>query len=293
MGVISAVAGMAKAADAESEDMALTRSILGDLVRPSTKTLGRHMNERLERWLEGRNERRVIKLAAAKVKASEPGSFSPRAMASVLDAAEFGDDEFVTEYLSGVLASAKTPGGKDDSAVTWSALVDRLPADALKMHYVIYSILQRKMRGQDVEVVHSWCKKPIIFTYLDLIRASVFDTDETPRRTLDALYTLQRENLLGEVTHGDAAHFADGPFGMRVLPLQGDLVMVTATFHGMQLFMQGHGYGQLWPSALGEVDRPFNAVGDVDPGLSQVRGVLYEELPERPASENWPGPGRQ
>lgn len=284
---ISAIAGVAKAIDPEAKTADLSTSLWGDVLGPPAKALGRHFEKQVERWSESAEARRVLQLAARKSDPSTPGGVPPRVAAAVLDAAQYSDDEFVAEYLSGVLASSRTQTGKDDRGVAWSALVGRLSSDALRLHYILFSILREKMRGRDMEsdAVLSWCKRHMVVRYDDLLPALGFDTtEEGADRALDAAYALQREGLIADLAHGTPKYaggppFAEQPYVEHKLP-PGGLLIVSTTIQGIQLFLQGHGYGGVWASALAEEDRPFDTVGDVDHSVAQVPGEILEGLPK-------------
>jgi hypothetical protein len=279
---LSAVTGVAKAIDPDGKTADLSTSLWGDVLGPPAKALGRHFERQVERWSESAEAKRVLKLAAQKSDTSAPGSVPPRVAAAVLEAAQYSDDEFVAEYLSGVLASSRTPDGKDDRGVAWSALVGRLSSDALKLHYALYSFLRGKMRGQDADVVSEWCRRHIVMRYMDLLPAlGLSVSDEGAQRTLDAAYALQREGLIEKLTHGTADHLTGHPYGQYALPEAHGMLIVTTSIQGIQLFLQGHGYGGVWASAIAEPDRSFEAVGDVDERLGQVEGMFLEELPRR------------
>jgi hypothetical protein len=59
------------------------------------------------------------------------------------------------------------------------------------------------------------------------------------------------------------------------------MMIVNTTIHGIQLFLQGHGYGGIWAAAIAEPDRTFEAAGDIDAGLAEVPGTWLEELPRK------------
>tara|TARA_R110002020_G_scaffold39986_4_gene118267 strand:+ start:3121 stop:3609 length:489 start_codon:yes stop_codon:yes gene_type:complete len=132
---IVAAAGAAKATDpiateAAKAGTALWMKVLG----PPAEAIGDHLRARIESWSEDALAARVLKKAAKKVDPTVPGAVPPRVAADVFDKAQWAEDEFLAEYLSGVLASSRTRDGKDDSGVGWTALVGRLSADQLRMH---------------------------------------------------------------------------------------------------------------------------------------------------------------
>jgi len=242
--------------------------------------LGKHYGQQVEKWSENQQAQKILRLAAKKTDSTIPGSVPPRVSAAVLESSQYTDDEFVAEYLSGVLASARTPNGKDDRGVSWSALVNRLSSDTLRIHYVLYSIMRRKMNGVDAELMAAWCDKHIVVQYISLLPKLDFGEPQSAiRRVLEALYTLQREGLLKTVTHGDASHLTGYPYGHYVLPDFGDMIIVTTTIQGIQLFLHGHGYGESWADAIADPDKSFEPAGDIDKNLSEVKGMWLEDLP--------------
>ncbi|WP_209909544.1 hypothetical protein [Paeniglutamicibacter psychrophenolicus] len=274
---------LAKIAEPEAKAATtLSSTLLGDVLGPSARALGQHFARKIEQWSENHQAKNVLQLASKKIDSSIPGSVPPRVAASVLDSSLFTSDVFVAEYLSGVLASARTIDGTDDSGVSWSALVDRLSSDALRLHFVIYSILRRQMRGVEVGVMAEWCRKYIIITYIDLL--PVFGSDEAwgnSQQVLNAAYVLQREGMLDFLTHGSANHLTGPPFGQYALPNLGDMLIVSTTIQGAQLYLQGHGFGGSWADRIANVDTNFDVAGDIEPRLSEVPGSFLDQLPKK------------
>lgn len=94
------------------------------------------------RWataLENRHSdvRRVAELADARGRGA--GAIPARVAESVLQSAQFAKSEFVAEYLSGILASSRTPDGHDDRGISWTRLISQLSSDQVRMHYVLYT----------------------------------------------------------------------------------------------------------------------------------------------------------
>lgn len=231
----AAAAGLTKAVIPGTQAAKLGTSLFKDMLEPPAKAMGRHLEARVDRWSESEQAKHVAKLAAAKSVAHASDSIPPRVFGAVMDAAEYSDDVFVAEYLSGVLASSMTPGGTDDRGVIWSALIGRLSSDALKLHYVIYSVVRQNMLGMDVDLVASWCRRHIVIPYTSLLPALRFDSEEAIPRALDAAYALQREGLIGSLTHGGHEFLTGQPYGGYVLPTVGDMLILTPTIQGIQL----------------------------------------------------------
>lgn len=109
--------------------------VFARLFGPSADVLGDHWATLLKQRLG--NVQRVVE-AADQMTSSEPGSIPPRVAARIFEDAQWADEPMMAEYLSGVLASSRTPGGTDDRGVYWSSLAARLSSDQLRLHYMIY-----------------------------------------------------------------------------------------------------------------------------------------------------------
>ncbi|WP_074713521.1 hypothetical protein [Arthrobacter alpinus] len=276
--VIASIAN-ALAPDSDS-NTELRTSLLKKVLGPPADAYGLHLGQKVEMWSQSRQTKKVLELAAQKVDSTKAGRVPPRVAAAILESSQYTDDEFVAEYLSGVLASARTPEGLDDRGVSWTALVNRLSSDSLKIHYIIYSIMRREMRGVEIEVMADWCRKHIVVRYIDLLPIlDLGEPQEAMRRCLDALYSLQREGLIEALTHGSASHLTGHPYGQYVLPDLGDMIIMSTTIQGVQLFLQGHGYGDVWANGIADPERGFEVAGTIEQGLSEVPGMWLESLP--------------
>ena len=228
------------------------------------------------------NIHKVAARADAKADTDEPGAIPSRVAAEVFDKAQWADDEFVAEYLSGVLASSRSVDGRDDRGIVWTSLVGRLSADALRLHYAVYSALRAKVRGQDVDVMAHWTRRQLVFNYYELLPGLEFGFgDAGIRRLLDAAYVLEREGLLASMTHGSADHFTGLPYRKYELPRLGDIFITATTIEGCHLFLQGHGHGGVWAGAIADIDRTFDNWPDVAPSFSSIPVVWLDELPPK------------
>ena len=228
------------------------------------------------------NIHRVAERADAKTNTHTPGSIPPRVAADVFDKAQWADDEFVAEYLSGVLASSRSDDGRDDRGIVWTSLVGRLSSDSLRLHYAIFSALRAKLRGKDVDYMGQWTQRHLVLNYYDLLPGLEFEFNQDGiRRLLDAAYVLEREGLISGMTHGSAEHFTGVPYRDYVLPDFGDIFMTATTIEGCNLFLYGHGYGATWASAIADDQRDFASWPAIAPSLNSIPAVWLDELPHK------------
>jgi hypothetical protein len=287
LNAITALAHIGKSVDPVATEAAKTGSELwGKVLGPPAEALGEHFRSRIELWSENELARRVLQRAARKIDTSKTGAVPPRVAAGTFAQAQWTDDEMVAEYLSGVLASSRTADGGDDRGVSWNAMVERLSSDALRLHYMIYSALRAQMRGHDARDLSTWVGRPMVFTYVDLVQLDVHTEfggqSDWINRLISAAYTLERERLIAQLTHGDATHLTGFPYRQYDLPKVGDMLIAEPTVVGCSLYMEAHGHGQRWAGDLGDVDLVFDPWPETKPSVAEVRAVWLDELP--PAS---------
>lgn len=278
----------AKVVDPTSSEAAKTGAKLwGDMLGPPARAYGQHLARRIEFWSEDKQARRVLERAALKTDSSEPGRVPPRVAADVFEKAQWADDEFVAEYLSGVLASARTIEGKDDSAVSWTALVGRMSSDQLRMHYSLYSLLRSKAVGTASEDIGEWEKRLLLVEYSDVLASLGWDEDDyVQQRILDAVYGLERERLVANIGHGTVGFWEKywtPKYKKQLPPSRAGYFSFHATAAGSGLFLRAHGYGRSLVSTLLDPETNFGYKGEPATAVEPLRGYWIDELPPVPA----------
>jgi hypothetical protein len=223
--------------------------VLSRLLGPTADEMGTQLRE----WYLRKNVERVAKRAEAKANTKVDGSIPPRVAAEVFEKAQWADDDFLAEYLSGVLATARTPDGDDDRGVSWTALVGRMSADQLRLHYILYRAIRSLRVGQQWESVTTALADPVVVTYFDLATVMGIPwTEERMARLLEALYGLQAEDLVGDdLMHGSAEYVQNSRSGGYTFPPEGGgYIVVYCTMRGAGLFLQAHGLGRLWARSV-------------------------------------------
>jgi len=96
----------------------------------------------LRAWTEKRvhNVAAIFTKAQAKLGSDidQNGSVPPRVLKEVLEEGSFCDDELTAEYFGGILASSRTPNGRDDRGATYLRLTAELSTYQIRFHYVCY-----------------------------------------------------------------------------------------------------------------------------------------------------------
>lgn len=226
--------GGAAASKAAEQAGPLIQRALG----PSADVLGEHWAAKLRDHFT--KTRKVVDVANRRIRDSDhQGRVPPRVANRIFEESEYCDDELVTEYLGGVLASSKTSLDMADLGNAYAAYVAQLAVDHLRAHYHIYAELQRVAHGKAVK----WQSRTEVEHAASLmIPFTVAFRDFCPSSDYDDLFSilrwLQREQLLllreGGALSALARSFDD---------VSDNGVIVQPTALGIELFMWGLGRG--------------------------------------------------
>lgn len=235
------IAGAALSAVGNDAQGVLTR-----LLGPTADVMG----SQLVGWYKSKNVERVIRRAEKKAKTERDGSIPPRVAQEVFEKAQWSENEFVAEYLSGVLASSRTVDGQNDSGVAWTALVGRLSSDQLALHWVIYTSAQKKSRDSEYETVWILAREQIIVELEFLLQALAWSplNPQNVTRLYEAAYGLLREGLIENLSHGQGSYLQDEVMYTRGKRYDANRAYVTLrlTADGIGLLMQSLGLAGQW-----------------------------------------------
>jgi hypothetical protein len=210
------------------------------LIGPTLELLGKELLPSLtERGLN--NLGRVLQNGYDKLgsRADEDGQVPPRVLKAAVEEGLFAEDEIVVEYLGGVLASSRGGNTRDDRGVAYLALVSRLSAYDLRLHYIMYSALHQRLVGQAVDLGSLRFLMEPGATFLPLAslnEAMDFTSEEGSMELLDhSVVILHKEGLISE--------FACGPDGYmsETLGVAEGGVVFTPSALGIHLFLWAHG----------------------------------------------------
>lgn len=112
------------------------------LLGPTCDMLGRRFSNLTESGIDAVG--RIVRNARAKAghTLEQPGSIPPRVVKEIIDAGSGYTEDISIEYMGGVLASSRTPLGRDDRGARMAKLVDRMTTYQLRTHYLIYSSIK-------------------------------------------------------------------------------------------------------------------------------------------------------
>jgi len=179
----------------------------------------------------------------------DSGEIPFRAAMKILEEATTAEDDVLVEYVGGVLASSRSPSGRDDRGVVLAALISRLSADDLRAHYIYYSTVVALLRGTDVRVydLGDLTGRGSVF-----IPWAEFDRLMGTTRNSDAdtvfsstIYSLKREGLIEFSRAGNVEHLRT-----ELPDVAEDGVIVQPTVPGIQLYLWVLGRGQMSADAV-------------------------------------------
>jgi hypothetical protein len=209
------------------------------LLGPSLDILGKQLAVGAEAALE--NVVGVFENAARKLEArgEQPQPVSPRSLQKIIETAAPQNDLLMTEYLGGVLASSSMSGLRDDRAAAWSGLVDRMSSYTVRTHYVTYMSLRQEIVDRQLSYEEADIPHVQIFVGLADYATALDLADEDPASIAAYVVSVMVQESLVMPTYGQNE-------GMPIQEYKGRQgLFFSPSVLGMQLFLWGHGYGDL------------------------------------------------
>lgn len=286
------MAQVAKAGEAASSEASKTvGELFTRLVGATVDEMGIDMRDRYRQ----RRMKKLVEKAARKAQMNTHDLIPSRVVAGAFEAIEWSDDEFLAEYLSGVLASSRTHEGQDDRGVTWIALLRSMSSTQIKIHFILYSAARRIILENDAGQ-YAWSQWTFFFPdehmYGDLgeqFRDSPTEpggVEIDPSGLYEALYGLVSADLIAELKHGNKEVFDSISWpGLdphrRSFPDGGGFAY-ELTPRGIQLFLHAHGQGQHWVSALASPQVNLDGLHNELKLPPSTTGMRVSDLPAGP-----------
>jgi hypothetical protein len=173
----------------------------------------------------------------------------PRIFQRLLLEAPYCEDELVQEYLAGILASSRTLKSGDHS-LHHMALIGRLPALQIRMHYLFYRLIYECYRDSGLRMNSGRDREKMavliaFFVFRNFISDFVGDEDDSAELENvysfhdEAINNLYQEGLIGVHAYGSPSYFKE-VFGAELFFATGG-TLVTPSSRGAELFMRCHG----------------------------------------------------
>ena len=249
-----------------------SKDMLNKLLGPTAEYLGEGMRHLVARSRQ--NVGTILSAAWKKLgdKLGEPGQVNPRILKHIIDEGRFIEDEFAAEYFGGLLASARTKGGQDDSLLPLLDLVKSMPVIQLRLHFIIYDLVARLPYGRETaDRPDLWNGLILTLDAVELVEALSLETGSRELRAHEAVLGLIDAKLiegqyalrLGEV---QAAWVQDMPVGKELV--------VRPNPKGADLFLKALGLRQMRPDVI-------TSVVVEDRLLEPVKAAMMAPVPAR------------
>lgn len=230
-----------------------------DLVQKSVENLGRVFDRAFEKLREN---------------AEKDCQVNPRVLKHVWDDGRFVESEIATEYFAGILASARTEDGSDDSALPYSALLNSMSAIELRLHYVLYALVAREAPKLSGHVDDVWEGLEVTIDSDELLAAMGLATADGPGALLLALQSLVQHDLSHPRFSVDVAGVRQrkGAVGKR------NSVVLFPNAFGASLILRALGLKGIHPEVLLSVDFEYSIADGVKNGIDLPRRVSCEYI---------------
>ena len=179
---------------------------------------------------------KIIASASKKIPNLDDGKQANlRVSRDVLWNGAFSTEDICAEYFGGILASARSENGKDDSAIPFVDVIKSLSSEQLRNHYFIYRALGKILSesNSNKEGQHIW---DVVKTHQVYIPASGLRPD------ID-LGILKHHGLIDRSGNGSSIlSFSDNKKDDRALPY----LVATPTVFGVMLYAAAYNKLEWW-----------------------------------------------
>jgi hypothetical protein len=224
------------AADKGDEGSKTAEGLLLRAFGPAADEIG----QALARWTALRvgNVKRVTAVADRKSLATgRDGIVNPRLARSLLEEGSYCDNELMAEYLGGILAGGRSVDGRDDRAVSWSAMINSMSSVQVLLHFILYREWAHAIHGMTDDKIAG--RQDIGLIYVDadeVVRslAAAHPELEPSAGIVHAIAGLARLDLIG-------SGWTTGPVAQMPPPSPPELafesaIRATPSHAGMELY---------------------------------------------------------
>ncbi|NQT55581.1 MAG: hypothetical protein HQ551_05070 [Desulfobacteraceae bacterium] len=213
------------------------------LLGPTAEYLGEGLRDLAQKRIL--NIRQIFEKAAAKLghDFDKHGVVPPRVLWGVISEGSFCEDEIEAEYFSGVLASSRTPEGRENRGATYVKMITRLSNFEIRAHYIFYTVI-RKLYA---EKYHTFTldlrsrMRTLIPTGPFLHAMDLVEYQEARDAGVisQSIWGLARENLIQDFSYNDKN------------------ITFSPTVMGVQLYLWAQGKGRRHESYLLDPEQSF------------------------------------
>lgn len=176
-----------------------------------------------------------------------------RVFKEIITEGKFAEDELLTEYFGGLLASSKTETGCYDRALYYLCIVKALSIYQLRLHYIVYYRLCKEFQGEKAEFLDRIANRRkleilVPMSTIEKVFGISGGTQAYPHM-MHALTGLSEKMLIGK-----ESGFVDGYDSVRFQTIHGSGILLNPTLLGCETFIWGNGNNKLCGSEIGQLD---------------------------------------
>lgn len=223
----------------------LSKDGINKLLGPTLDYFGNEIKDFTEKRHE--NLDRIISNARKKVgdTLDEKGAVPPKVFKRIVDDGSLTDDPVSAEYFGGVLASSRTPTGRDDRGARVADSITKMSSYQLLAHFIIYSSLLEKVKSSDAGLTDPSTRSRfyIYFEATSFMHSMKFSKTENANSIMSHVFHgLHTDGLIGD-------HWGYGSIDdlkkMGLHP-KGECpqILVKPTVWGIELFLWACGEGE-------------------------------------------------
>ena len=199
----------------------------------------------------------------------DKGAVNPRVLKHIVDEGRFCEDELVAEYYGGVLASARSPNGRDDRGVVQLALIEALSVYQLRFHYLVYSLVAKHFSGSELNPgKQDDCLNMRLFVPTRVFKRAMDITaeEDTAAIMIHCLFGLKRHELIKDFFSGGPEYMKSRFPGMQVDEAG---LLVSPWLPGAELYLWAAGITGASGAELLKVVLP-----PINPGVEILDGTV-------------------
>ena len=215
-----------------------SKELLQKILGPSADYIGGEIKSLVEKC--NKNLNNIFSNAHRKIgnRINDNGQVSPRVLKHIIDDGKFCENEILTEYYGGILASARTSIDRDDRAIPMLDLIKSMSVYQLRLHYLFYYSVFNLFKDNPINLgiepdIH------ILISLKDYDNAMDFSSDENKNSILlHSIMGLRRLGLIGNY----CAVGSDSDNTECLFPLPKNGMIMIPTVLGAEMFLYALGF---------------------------------------------------
>lgn len=219
----------------------VSKSLVEKLLGPTADYIGGELKEFTKRRIANINA--MFANAAKKLgpRLDTPGQVPPRVLKTIVNDASYTDDIVSVEYFGGVLASARTPTGRDDRGARIARSIDGLSSYQIRAHYLIYSAVRARFFGgkNSFRDQENRNKMELFISFDGYINGMQFTTEEYSQILDHVMHGLENEGLI-------SPRWGYGPkdeLRKKGMKAPGDGIVCAPSAFGAEVLLWAFGHG--------------------------------------------------